>query len=169
MFLICATHCLKLYNMLQPQDLKNQSCYQLQWILVHESTNPASMGVGPFLNVYEKVYQPHTLSQKSHKNVPSTCFITHFIVFLSFVPGVGEKRELLLRIKQCKQIITGEFSLSPGCPSVFSYITYLIMTLASDFILSIFSPLSFSSSLDSLFLSIFHFFAKQVTCFKKYD
>lgn len=149
---MCATHNLKLYNMLQPRDFKNQSCYQLQWILIHESNNPASMCVGPFLNVYDKVYQPHTLSQQSHKNVPSTCF-----VFLSIVPGVGEKQELLLRIKQCKQIITREFSLSPGQPSVFSYITSLIMTLASDFILSISFSLSYTSSLDSLFLYIFHF------------
>ncbi len=79
------------------------------------------MGVGAFLNVYDKVYQPHTLSQQSHKNVPSTWFITHFTVFLSFGPGVEEKQEY--GIKQCKLIITREFSLSPGHPSVFSYIS----------------------------------------------
>ncbi len=101
MFLICDTHCLKLYNMLQPRDFKNQSCYQLQWILIHKSTNPASMGVGPFLNVYEKVYQPHThtLSQKSHKNVPSTCFITAFHCLSKLCSRCRRKKWIIIKDK----------------------------------------------------------------------
>ncbi len=138
MFLICATHSLKLCNMLQPRDFKNQSCYQLQWILIHESTNPASMGVGPFLNVYDKVYQPHTLSQECPK----------YLIYYAFhcLSKLWSRCRRKTGIRD-KTVQTNYYSWVLSVPwppiRILIYII-LIMTLASDFSLSISCSLSLS-------------------------